>query len=197
MARPKKFDHNVALTQMMHVFWQQGYDATSMRDLEQATQLSPSSLYNSFGNKQQLFNQTLTFYINQIIDDRVSQYLVHTEDALKGIHTFISTMFTKVPNKLTSRSCLLVNTASELGQSDLLIGNTIRQGLKHIEKALISAFTRAQQQGNILATTDCQLAAKQISLLLPGFLLAAKNGATPQSLTTLLDFSLQPFIKQK
>ena len=75
MPRSKSFDESIVLSQMVDVFWKQGYDATSMRHIEKATKLSAGSIYNEFGSKQKLFNRTLAFYIKTIIGQRIISYL--------------------------------------------------------------------------------------------------------------------------
>ena len=55
MARPREFDEEQALLAAMQVFWRKGYDGTSIPDLLEATGLSRSSLYETFGDKAALF----------------------------------------------------------------------------------------------------------------------------------------------
>lgn len=203
MSRPKKYDEAQVLDQMMHVFWQQGYEATSMRHLESATNLSPSSIYNAFGNKKALFEQTLAFYIKTVIDKRIEQHLIAHEDPLDGIRQFFTTTFYALPKSIEKRSCLLVNSAAELGQSEPLIGTTIRHGFKRVEQALENALIDSKNKGcsqteqqsqQVKSNLDCSAAAKQLGLLLPGFLIAVRNNADPENLATSLDFTLNQFI---
>jgi AcrR family transcriptional regulator len=49
--RPISFDRNAALEAAMLLFWERGYEGTSMADLAQAMSLSPSSIYAAFGDK--------------------------------------------------------------------------------------------------------------------------------------------------
>jgi AcrR family transcriptional regulator len=53
--RPRIFDPDLVLENAMQLFWSKGYEATSLQDLLATTGLSKSSLYESFGNKQRLF----------------------------------------------------------------------------------------------------------------------------------------------
>lgn len=190
MPRSKSFDESTVLSQMMNVFWQQGYDATSMRDIEKATKLSAGSIYNEFGSKQKLFNRALSFYINTVIEQRITSFLQGFQPALEGIRLFILTTFIDVPKQYQGQSCLLVNTAAELGQSDELIGATIKRGLKGIDKALIIALEQAKKDKDLPANLDCNLAGMQLSLMLPGLLIAAKNNVNPKQLTRIVDSSL-------
>ncbi|MEM1440907.1 MAG: TetR/AcrR family transcriptional regulator [Verrucomicrobiota bacterium] len=60
--RPKAFDANEALRAALQVFWAKGFDATSIGDLTEATGLGRQSLYNEFGDKQQLFASAIQNY---------------------------------------------------------------------------------------------------------------------------------------
>lgn len=65
MARPKEFDQQEVIAKAMDLFQRQGYDATSVRDLLEHTGLSSSSLYASFGGKEQLFLRALRAHAAQ------------------------------------------------------------------------------------------------------------------------------------
>ncbi len=60
--RPREFDVDAALTAALKVFWQQGYDATSLTDLTEAMGVSRPSLYAAFGNKESLYRKALDLY---------------------------------------------------------------------------------------------------------------------------------------
>lgn len=62
--RPRNFEPDLVLENAMQLFWSQGYEATSLQDLLLATGLSKSSLYESFGNKQSLFEAAFTRYFD-------------------------------------------------------------------------------------------------------------------------------------
>uniref|UniRef100_UPI001CF1B65F TetR/AcrR family transcriptional regulator n=1 Tax=Hymenobacter terricola TaxID=2819236 RepID=UPI001CF1B65F len=65
MARPQEFDTAAALHKAMGVFWRKGYEATSLVNLLEATGLSKSSLYSSFGGKRALFLAAFDAYRQQ------------------------------------------------------------------------------------------------------------------------------------
>ncbi|MDD9890027.1 MAG: helix-turn-helix domain containing protein [Gammaproteobacteria bacterium] len=60
--RPRKAEPDVALAAAMNAFWAKGYESTSMSDLTEATGLHKASLYQSFGDKHQLFGSALKLY---------------------------------------------------------------------------------------------------------------------------------------
>ena len=62
MARPKAFDETTALDAAAQLFWSQGYDGTSMADLEGAMEMGRQSIYNAFGDKRALFIEALGLF---------------------------------------------------------------------------------------------------------------------------------------
>ena len=63
LGRPRAFDMPKVLQAAMRLFWEQGYDATSVTQLREATGLSSASLYGAFGSKHGLFERVAEYYI--------------------------------------------------------------------------------------------------------------------------------------
>ncbi|GJD15278.1 hypothetical protein RIVM261_002340 [Rivularia sp. IAM M-261] len=77
MARPRVFESDEALAKAMMVFWQQGYCATSLDDLEATMGLKRQSIYNVFGDKRSLFLKALRFYREQgvaFVEQQLTQF---------------------------------------------------------------------------------------------------------------------------
>ena len=62
MARPREFDADDALERVTRVFWNRGFEHTSLDDLCAATGLGRSSLYAAFGDKRALYLKALARY---------------------------------------------------------------------------------------------------------------------------------------
>ena len=62
MARPREFDEDRVKEALTRVFWEKGYEATTMQDLVDATGLLKGSLYGAFGDKQALYMIALAHY---------------------------------------------------------------------------------------------------------------------------------------
>lgn len=119
MARSQEFDTTSAIAAALDAFWARGYEGTSLTDLETATGLSRSSLYNSFGNKRGVFDAAVQMYLEHVIrprlrgltddptPDAVDSYLASLRDA-------IATMTSDSPR----RGCLLLNAAAGTSAHD-------------------------------------------------------------------------------
>ena len=64
MAGVKQFDRDEVIERAMDLFWQRGYESTSVDDLVEATGINRGSLYGTFGDKRRLFLATIDRYGN-------------------------------------------------------------------------------------------------------------------------------------
>ncbi|MEU4741127.1 TetR/AcrR family transcriptional regulator [Actinosynnema sp. NPDC023658] len=62
VGRKRGFDRDVVLDQVTRAFWRDGYQATSVADLTEATGVNPPSLYAAFGDKRALFTEAVARY---------------------------------------------------------------------------------------------------------------------------------------
>src|ERR1700684_4507329 len=60
--RPPSFDRDSALQAATRLFWERGYEATSIGDLTAAMNIKPGSLYAAFGDKKTLFKEAVHAY---------------------------------------------------------------------------------------------------------------------------------------
>ena len=73
MGRTLTFDRHTAVTAARGVFWREGFENASIPDLESATGLSRSSIYNAFGSKRGLFDQTVQSYLDEVVRPRLGE----------------------------------------------------------------------------------------------------------------------------
>ncbi len=140
------------LKTLQGLIWKQGYAATSMRDLEKATNLSTGSIYNSFGSKEKLFETSFDYYVDKVIGRRIHVYL-EDQDARKGILAFFEDSLNSPPD-IRVFGCLLVNTAIESdGHSDD-IREKMTLAHKRVNRAMGKALERGIEAGQINAAIN-------------------------------------------
>ena len=193
MARPKSFNKEQVLGAAMLVFWQKGYDATSMKDLERATQLTPGSIYHEFGSKLGMFELVLNHYVEVIMVFRVNLYLVDSDDPVVGIRNFLVSLFDGVPKELQGCSCLVVNTATELGDTQPVISAVLKRGFRVVEQGLQKQLLLAQSKGHVRENLDCNLGARQLAIMMSGLVVASKNQHRTEDLIATVDFTLSAY----
>jgi len=172
LARPKAFNQDLVLTEAMLCFWRRGYSATSMKNLESATGLTPGSIYNSFGSKDGLFLSSLDHYIEKVVKRRVRRYLLEG-DPVAGIEAYFYDGF-RIENGEIRDGCLLINTSTELGPHDEVVRKHVVKGMKVAQEGLEKAIDRAKQAGQIDKSIDSKLRARHLGLVLNGMLVQTK-----------------------
>ena len=119
MSRPRAFDPDAALAAARDAFWQRGYEATSLADLEAATGLSRSSIYQAFGSKRALFDAAVDHYRARLMDpmlQRLEQPDARPDDVRAYLAGLAATF--RADGPLAARGCLVVNTMAELADRD-------------------------------------------------------------------------------
>jgi len=173
MARPKKFDPQAALVNSMQVFWRKGYTATSVKDLENATGLVPSSLYNAFGNKEALFLQILEHYAEKVVGKRIERYL-NQKDPIKSIVDFFTSCFTDLADGNEGLACLLVNSTAEVASHHKGVHELINNYDLLLQENFLRCVEQAKREQRISDRFDSVLVAEQLSLSLNGLLLKSR-----------------------
>ncbi len=111
--RPRLFDEDAVLDELTELFWRKGYSQTSMADLVEASGVHKSSLYSTFGTKEELFAKILRRYFAGRMD-MMSALVDRAGPGVDGIHAFLELLRSDLVSDSSQYGCLLVNTSSEL-----------------------------------------------------------------------------------
>jgi len=175
--RPREFDTEQALDAAMHLFWRQGYEATSMQDLLDSMQLSKSSLYQTYGSKHDLFQQCIARY-RKMMTGGLQQGLDNAPSGKKFIEGFFTALVEDICNADTRIGCLIMNTATEVAPHDAVIGKLIQQGTERFADVFQQAVVRAQREGDIAKDKDPSSLGYFLVSNLSGLNSMAKAGAS-------------------
>ena len=145
MARAKEFEREVVLERAMEFFWEQGYEAASMRDLLDAMEIGRQSLYDTFGDKHSLFLASLTHYYEMGVSSVLAE-LGAPDGGLAAIEEYFDGMARRMATK-PYRSCLLINSAIELAPHDPEVEAIVNRFVKTLRKAFAKALKIAEAKG--------------------------------------------------
>lgn len=176
MPRPKEFNPDDALDKAMQVFWHKGYEATSMEDLLTAMDLNRGSLYDTFGDKRQLFLKVIDRYCHGFVGEKFS-LLDQPGPALPALRRFIHGMIEGGLADPQHRGCLIANTVMELSPHESEIAGTLRQALKMAEDTFFKVLARAKQQGELKHDKDPRTLARFLVTMMQGTIVMIKAGA--------------------
>ncbi len=188
--RPLSYDPDRVLDQAMQIFWQHGYESTSLQDLLQATGLSKSSLYQAYGSKLGLFRAAFAQYCQQRASDLRSQLLGAPQIKPALAHWLLSAAEESQTGE-PPRGCMLVNVASEFSQSDPEIALLIQRGGSAIQRALRDALQQAVARGELADTSDPAALAAYLQCLMSGLRTQVKSGAPREAVEAVVNLALQ------
>lgn len=178
MARHPKYADDVLLARATDLFWQDGVDAVSIRDLEVALDLRAPSIYRRFHSRDQLLALCLDRYVDHVIGDRIRYFFDVTEDPLGGLRAFFTSTLRPHPGEQRSRGCLLTTTSGHATAASPAIREALGHGFETIRTAFRTQIARAVDAGQLAPQTDPEATARALLLSFEGVLVLARGGAT-------------------
>ncbi|MDX1892691.1 helix-turn-helix domain-containing protein [Mycolicibacterium sp. 050158] len=182
MGRRRQFDDLGVARAARDVFWERGYASTSLADLEVATGLSRSSLYQAYGSKMGLFDRAVASYCDDfmwpIIEpleadgagrDEIIAYFLALAHHLRG------------PVSVASRGCLMANTASELTILGATATEAVRAYRDRRHRALLHALKAVDGIQNSEVKAEL-LSAAQMGLMITARFDPARAAAVAEAI---------------
>ena len=116
MGRHKQFDDTAVVRAARDVFWQRGYASTSLADLEAATGLSRSSMYQTYGSKRGLFDRALRNYLEELIWPMLApmEATGAAREEIVGYFLAQATNLRRARRSVLTHGCLIANTSTPL-----------------------------------------------------------------------------------
>lgn len=107
--RPPKFDEDHVIAAAIGAFFHKGFEATTLADLEQATGVDRSTLYNSFGGKAGLYRSATNTYLSIAEASLFDPLLIGTDDGYADILDFLANLRNGLTSADAIPGCLIVN----------------------------------------------------------------------------------------
>ena len=190
MARPRTFDKETVLNQVMVLFWEKGYGATSMMDIREATGLKPGSLYDSFGDKHQLFLQAVDHYRNTVVRKRM-QKLTNPGCARERIESFFDDLIVFSLGEGKKLGCLMSNSAMELAPHDADARHVVQDNLVEIAQSFCTVVQDGIESGEFKTNETAEDIARFLTSTVQGIRVMAKAETSEDTLRTTVRLALQ------
>ena len=183
MARPREFDRDTALQKAVDVFCDHGYDGTSTEELLRAMDISRQSLYDTFGDKRQLYLQALQQYVADSVGEQI-RALNSSPSSLKGVEAALQSFVAKVSGA-EAPGCLGIGATCEFGVSDREVSALIGTADKTLQSSLERRINEGKDAGEIGTDIDARAAAQFIKATFAGIKVAARGGAPADTLRNI------------
>ncbi|WP_425543836.1 TetR/AcrR family transcriptional regulator [Streptomyces crystallinus] len=188
--RPRTFDRAEALTAATRLFWERGYEGTSIGELTEALGIRPGSLYAAFGDKKSLFKEVVECYGRSPVGAFMGVALEEEPTAYGAFARILREAAVIYPDPSHPAGCLTISAATNVTPQDSEVAaflRTLRNGnLPTFEARL----RRAQQAGELPADADPKALAAYFAAVIQGLSQRAQDGATAAELTRTAELAL-------
>ena len=189
MVRTRTFDPSSALTSAVEVFASKGYAETSMEDIVQATGVSRYGLYNTFGNKKELFEQSLERFAEGMGKQSFLR-LLEPDASLGHIRKIFDERVTDMCCVEENKGCLFIHTAMELAPQDDDIRGVLQKFMKRMSKAFSIGLESAQERGEVRKDIDVRATGELLTSTMFGLAVLGRSGFERATLDGIVDNTL-------
>ncbi|HDR7668312.1 transcriptional regulator [Bacillus wiedmannii] len=174
MARTREFDEDQVLDAAMQLFWEKGYEATSLSDLTSRMGIQRPSIYSAFGDKKELFEAALRRYTMSRASDIRNRLQSHS-----SVKESFSIFFADVVNEEyagdLSKGCFCINTMVELAPHDERFEILTREHQMYLAVIFQETIERGIESGELEVNTDAKSLAQALIVALIGLTVMMKS----------------------
>lgn len=153
-----KYDHDDIIEKATTLFWQRGFHAAGMRDIQQALDMRPGSIYARFQSKEGLFKLVVEHYA-QNSAERLKQ-VAEAESPLNALYNFFETALTGPDEQRYMRQCLLVKSIAELDIIGEVAKKTVLESMQTLKVGFRHIIETCIEKGELPENTPTALAAE-------------------------------------
>ncbi|WP_184727969.1 TetR/AcrR family transcriptional regulator [Saccharopolyspora phatthalungensis] len=186
LGRPRAFDEHEVLERAMHLFWEKGFDTTSMSDLVRATGINSPSIYGAFGSKEQLYLRAVGLY-TEIEGGLTARAMSEHGTAKAAIEAMLKqhvVLFTRFDSP---RGCLIVMGAANASSAGEEVRNLLVRHRAEIGETIRARIVRAVEDGELPSSSDPAALAQLYHGFLNGLSIQISDGIPPEVLCLAID----------
>ncbi|WP_262705606.1 MULTISPECIES: TetR/AcrR family transcriptional regulator [Streptomyces] len=179
--RPRSFDRAEALERAMRLFWERGYEATSIAALTREMGIAAPSLYAAFGDKMTLFREVVDFYVSVY-----GAYMGRALEEEPTVGTGMARMLHEAASELTAdgrpRGCLVAFAANNCSPSCVEVEQVLRQQRGAMQEEFERRIRKARESGELPSGVEPKELARYVAVVFQGMSQQARDGASQAEL---------------
>jgi len=189
MAGVKQFNRDDVLERAMQAFWRNGYQATSIQDLVDATGVNRGSLYTTFGDKRGLFLAVLEHYSHRFSEPTMAE--LKDPDPRRAVERMLEAIVQRSRDSRWPRGCLYTNTSLECPGAGDDISRKIAELMAQQESAIYQVLRQAQADGSIDRVQDARALARFFVGVAHGLNVVNKASPDPAMLKDMVNVAMR------
>lgn len=188
MARSKEFEVNEVLDKAMKIFWEQGYEKTSMSDLVEHMGIHRRSIYDTFDDKHTLFLQAMDRYTGKISATLLAE-IKASKTAVEALYNIYGLMISEAED--TPSGCLIVNSAVKLGTRDSDVDTRSLESFNDTERMFEQIIEWGQRDGEFSSDHDAKEMAEYLHNISVGIRAMARTSTDKVKLNRIINVSIK------
>ncbi|PSW15796.1 TetR family transcriptional regulator [Photobacterium rosenbergii] len=197
MATKAKFDRDLVVQKATDLYWQKGFNGTSMRNLQDVIDMRPGSIYAAFGSKEGLYKEALVHYAG-LSATALNNSLKEAGSPLTGLALFTRKVVVDTQQGAPNGMCMLQKSVAELTDEQPELLAFAQQLLQQAEARFTELLKQSQLEGELSEDKDPKQLARYLQVQILGlrnYARVNRQTLSQQELTQLVDaiFTQPPF----
>ena len=189
--RPREFDREEALRIAKEVFWQRGYQGTSLSDLVAALGIASARIYAAFGSKENLFREAIALYLTE--EGAFADAALSQPDTRQAVRQLLVNAVEAYTRDDRPHGCMVVLSLTNYGRDNEEIMAWLAGYRRERIEGIIERIRQGVESGELPENTDIQGLGDYVATVFHGISIQARDGVSRARLLAMTDIAMQGF----
>lgn len=175
--RPREFDREQALLKARDLFWQQGFEGTSMSDLVAELGIASARIYKAFGSKELLFREAIAHY-EAHEGGFAERAFDENTDVRAAFRQMLNDAVALYSHSEPPQGCMVVSSAASVSEENQGVKRWLMEHRQQRTQGIIDRLQAAIDAGELPTSTDAESLGDYFAAFLHGLSIQARDGVS-------------------